>query len=188
MGKISEIFNFDNIGGKIKSLAKWSCWITILLIWIVAPIVFIALLFDEWTAVYCWIPLVAAIIGPVFVWIGSWAMYALGEFVENTQAMKNKYCSQICDASKDVNTFLKNTKNTAQKAHEKSNFEKTNYCECGEIFHGMYCPICGKTKKPQPTANGSKTTVSSANTLPSCPHCGSTTKTNPCEICGKKFV
>ena len=47
IGKISEIFNFDNIGGKIKNLAKWSCWITILLIWVAAPIAFIVLVSDE---------------------------------------------------------------------------------------------------------------------------------------------
>ncbi len=90
MGKISEIFNFDNIGSKIKNLAKWSCWITILLIWIVAPISFIALVADDWTAEFCWIPLVGAIVGPVFVWIGSWTMYAFGEFVDDIHAMRDK--------------------------------------------------------------------------------------------------
>ena len=90
MGKISEIFNFDNIGGKIKNLAKWSCWITILLIWIAAPIAFIVLVSDDWTAYLCWIPLVGAIVGPVFVWIGSWTMYAFGEFVEDIHAMRDK--------------------------------------------------------------------------------------------------
>ena len=91
MGKISEIFNFENIGGKIKDLAKWSCWITILLIWIAAPIAFIVLVSDKWTAEFCWIPLVGAVVGPVFVWISSWAMYAFGEFVEDTHAMRKKY-------------------------------------------------------------------------------------------------
>ena len=90
MGKISEIFNFDNIGGKIKNLAKWSCWITILLIWIAAPIAFITLVADDWTAYLCWIPLVGAIVGPIFVWLGSWAMYAFGEFVEDIHAIRNK--------------------------------------------------------------------------------------------------
>ena len=90
MGKISEIFNFDNIGGKIKNLAKWSCWITILLIWVAAPIAFIVLVSDDWTAELCWIPLVGAIIAPIFVWIGSWVMYAFGEFVEDIHAMRNK--------------------------------------------------------------------------------------------------
>ena len=88
MGKISEIFNFDNIGGKIKNLAKWSCWITILLIWIAAPIAFIALAVDDWTVEFCWIPLVGAIVGPVFVWIGSWVTYAFGEYIEDTKSIR----------------------------------------------------------------------------------------------------
>ena len=92
MEKIQAIFNFDNIGGKIKNFAKWSCWITILLIWIAAPIAFIALVADDYTAELCWIPLVGAIVCPVFVWIGSWAMYAFGEFVEDIHAMRNKEC------------------------------------------------------------------------------------------------
>lgn len=88
MGKISEIFNFDNIGGKIKTLAKWSCWITILLIWIVAPIAFFALLSGD--GPFAIIPLLGAIVLPVFVWVGSWAMYAFGEFVEDTHAMRSR--------------------------------------------------------------------------------------------------
>jgi hypothetical protein len=91
MGKISKIFNFDNIGGKIKNLAKWSCWITILLIWIAALIAFIVLGSEAWTAELCWIPFVGAVVGPVVIWIGSWAMYAFGEFVEDTHAIRNKY-------------------------------------------------------------------------------------------------
>lgn len=90
MSFLKNTFNFDNIGTKMKKLAKWSCWITILLIWIAAPIAFIALVSDEWTAELCWIPLVSAIVAPFIIWIGSWAMYAFGEFVEDIHAMRNK--------------------------------------------------------------------------------------------------
>lgn len=61
MGKISEIFNFNNIGGKIKNLAKWSCWI----------------------------PLVSAIVLPFLIWISSWILYAFGELVENSNSTNN---------------------------------------------------------------------------------------------------
>ena len=89
MGKISEIFNFDNVGEKIKSLTKWSCWITVLLIWIAAPFAFIVLVVDDWTADLCWIPLVAAVVGPIIVWIGSWTMYAFGEMVQGISNIDN---------------------------------------------------------------------------------------------------
>ncbi len=93
MGKFSEIFNFDNIGGKIKSLAKWSCWITILLLWIATPILIIVAIAeggDDAFAAIVLIP-IAALITSFVVWFGSWAMYAFGEFVEDTHAIRHKY-------------------------------------------------------------------------------------------------
>lgn len=90
MGTISELFNFDNIGGKIKNFAKWYCWIAVLLIWIAAPITLIVLLCNRWTAYLAWIPFVSAIVGPILVWLGSWPLYAFGEFVEDIHAMRNK--------------------------------------------------------------------------------------------------
>ena len=86
MQKIFDFFNFENVGGKIKTLAKWSCWITIVLIWISAPITFLVLLADD-AAEYCWIPIIGAFFCSVSVWVGSWTLYAFGEFVENTQRM-----------------------------------------------------------------------------------------------------
>lgn len=115
MGIISEIFDFEDIGGKIKSLAKWSCWITILLIWITAPIAFIALLSDDWTAAFWWIPFVSAIVGPIVVWIGSWAIYAFGEFVEDTHAMRNKE-----GTTQEVNAKRKAEEKAKREAEEKA--------------------------------------------------------------------
>ena len=83
MGKFSKIFNFDNIGGKIKNLAKWSCWITILLLWIFAAIGAIIMIADD-TPEQIFYIIVIALVGPFVVWIGSWVMYAFGEFVERT--------------------------------------------------------------------------------------------------------
>lgn len=111
MGKIKEIFNYNNIGQKIKSLTKWSCWITILLIWIAAPIAFIALVSDEWTAYFCWIPILAAIVGPVVVWVGSWAIYAFGEMVQGISNI-------------DDNTFSGDKKSAVQRDSEKKKIEK----------------------------------------------------------------
>ena len=138
MGKISEIFNFDNIGGKIKNFAKWSCWITILLIWIAAPISFIVLVSDNWTAELCWIPLLGAIVGPFFVWIGSWTMYALGELVEKT-----------CDNENNTRKFLdklneKNTVNSVMYAENKEDAKKTNTTTPPSPAHKWLCDGCKK--------------------------------------------
>ncbi len=90
MGKFSEIFNFDNIGSKIKNFTKWFCWISILLIWISAPICFILLISDGYADEFCWIPVVAAIVGPAVLWAISWPMYAFGECVEDIHAIRNR--------------------------------------------------------------------------------------------------
>ena len=93
MKKIQKLFNFDNIGEKIKNLSKWTCWITILLLWIAAPIVIIVAIAEETYAAIILAP-IAALIASFVVWIGSWAMFAFGEFVENTR--DNEYnTSQI---------------------------------------------------------------------------------------------
>ena len=86
MGKISEIFNFDDIGGKIKTLAKWSCWITILLLWIATPILIIVAIAEYGNDAFVTVILfpIAAVIASFAIWVGSWAMYAFGEFVERT--------------------------------------------------------------------------------------------------------
>lgn len=185
MGKISEFFNFDNIGGKIKNLAKWSCWITILLIWIAAPIAFIALVADDWTAYLCWIPLVGAIVGPIFVWVGSWVMYAFGEFVEDVHAIRNKEGTTAeekarreealrlkreaeekakCEAEEKARRETEEKVDTTsdmpitEKTEQPttSNLSKATQCECGELHYARYCPVCGK-KAETSTSNAPKT-------------------------------
>ena len=158
MGKISEIFNFDNIGIKIKNFTKWSCWITILLIWIAAPITFIVLVSDDWTAYLCWIPLVGAIVGPVLVWVGSWLLYAFGEFVEDVHAIRDKE-----GTTKEANTKRKKAKikheaelKAKQKTEikEKQETEKITKWQIENEYQGselsdddfidITCPKCGE--------------------------------------------
>ncbi len=140
MHKISEIFNFDNIGGKIKNLAKFSCWATILLMWIAAPIVFIVLLMDEWTAYLCWIPLVSAIAGPIPVWIGSWAIYAFGELVEDVHAMRNKE-----GTTEEEKAKCEEKEKARQEAkRKKASAKSEKHMQQGIIYEGTgyICPSC----------------------------------------------
>ena len=130
MGKLSRIFNFDNIGGKIKNLAKWSCWIEILLTWISAPITMIVLLCDRYTAEFFWIPLVSALIGPIFIWIGSWAMYAFGEAVEDIHALRSKQNPQLENIDRNVQLMaapliLEAEEQAKREAVERAKYEAT---------------------------------------------------------------
>ena len=79
MGRFFEIFNFDNIGGKIKGFAKWSCWISIILTWVCAIISFLVLLFSSGAFLYAFLVPIIAILDSLLIWVGSWTMYALGE-------------------------------------------------------------------------------------------------------------
>ena len=56
MDTIKEIFNFYNISGKIKNFAKWSCWISLIVLWIAAVLSSFGLLIMD-QEIFCWIPL-----------------------------------------------------------------------------------------------------------------------------------
>ena len=61
----------------------------ILFIWVIVPIVLIVLVINNGVEPLFWMLLVGAILLPVFVWIGSWGMYAFGELVEDIHCMQN---------------------------------------------------------------------------------------------------
>ena len=70
---------FDNIGSKIKSLAKIVCWAGII-ITVIVGIVMLASGGDVSSP----IGLVLMIAGPVGSWIGSFFVYGFGELIEKT--------------------------------------------------------------------------------------------------------
>lgn len=145
-----KLFNFDNIGGKIKNLAKYGCWITILLIWIAALITFLILVIDEWMIEFCWIPIVSAVAGPLVIWVGSWVIYAFGEYVEDVHAIRTKYYPQSEEIEK-----LKAEEKTKREAliqAQKSKHElkiKSQKYECPKCKHTIHygddvCKKCGR--------------------------------------------
>ena len=69
---------YDNIGSKIKNLAKWIFIVEA----IGAIITGLVLMFtDNDFILYGFLALVC---GPIVAWVGSWILYAFGELVENT--------------------------------------------------------------------------------------------------------
>ncbi len=85
-----KLFNFYNVGQKIKSVTKWACWVTILLIWIATVVFFVLLLGDKWTARWCLLLPFGAAALTLIVWSGSWGMYAFGDFVDDIHALRRK--------------------------------------------------------------------------------------------------
>ena len=111
MRKIKEMFNFDNIGQKIKGLVKWCCWITILLVWVACPIAFIVLLSEGAPPEGYLAVIVAAAIVPIVAWIRAWPLYALGELVQGVTNI-------------DENTYTGTRKSSVQRDSEKKKIDK----------------------------------------------------------------
>ena len=73
---------FDNIGAKIKTLAKW----TFIVEAVSAIITGITLLFDE----YILAGLLTLFCGPIVAWVSSWILYGFGELVESTCTLRQQ--------------------------------------------------------------------------------------------------
>ena len=72
---------FDNIGGKIKTLAQVVCWIGIIASFLIGIILIKQ---DEDTAL---IGLLVLILGSLFSWIGSFMTYGFGQLIENSDIL-----------------------------------------------------------------------------------------------------
>ena len=76
---------YDNIGGKIKGLAK-----TMFIVEAIGAVIMgIALLTTDDDFILA--GLLTLFCGPIIAWVSSWILYAFGELVEDIHAMRNKY-------------------------------------------------------------------------------------------------
>lgn len=118
---------FDNIGSKIKTLAKVVCWIGIIASVIIG---FILLVQDEDTVLA---GLLTMILGSLGSWIGSFMTYGFGQLIENSDILvsQNKTIGH--------QSFHSNSTSNEQPAH-------TWRCSgCGNMISDTICPHCGKT-------------------------------------------
>ncbi len=74
---------FDNIGGKIKTVAKAVCWIGIALSILLGLILLIALSTDS-PALGFAVAIPVMVLGAFLSWIGSFTLYGYGELIELT--------------------------------------------------------------------------------------------------------
>lgn len=139
-----EFLNFDNIGSKIKNLAKWSCWVTILLFWLADLVLFFILIANEVEGAIYLLLLLAAVVGPIVIWVGSWCMYAFGELVEDIHYMRDKSDS----AGKANFKTAEQGKNETKKKNNKSKDEEFECLICKKKFtvsedeDDAICPYC----------------------------------------------
>ena len=105
---------YNNIGGKIKFLAKWT-FIVEAIASIITGIILMAgggILF-----------ILLCFIGPIVAWVSSWILYALGELVEDTELIRKHFVPD--------ETIVQI--NNCNNHNETTNFSKKQTCDfCGE--------------------------------------------------------
>lgn len=152
---------YEDIGGKIKNLAKW-------IFVIEAGIAVIAgfFLLEENT----WAGLLALIGGPLVAWISSWILYAFGQIVEDVHAMRNKEGTTTeVKAKREAEASAKREIEERTQLQEKSKSQKfelsddgyTNIEHSDDDYIEFSCPNCGE-----------KLSFLKNETDAKCPECG----------------
>lgn len=74
---------FENVGSKVKTLAKVVCWIGIV------AFVIGGIATATQGGMFILIGILSAVIGAFFSWLGSLSLYAIGETAENSTIAAN---------------------------------------------------------------------------------------------------
>jgi hypothetical protein len=133
---------WDNIGGKIKVLAKVIAWVGIISS-IIGGIILIAIGGNNryGGGLYIGIGFGTIIVGSLMSWIFSWFMYGFGELIEKTSEIKNHLSGEKHGQKNNKNSNMV-TKTIEKKKHLPVN----KICsKCGQIVDtGIYisCPNC----------------------------------------------
>lgn len=135
---------FENIGGKIKGLAKVTCWIGI----VASVILGIILIAADEDLVLTGI--ITAAIGAVASWVSSFVLYGFGQLVENSDrvvyyAHKSVHPSHTGQSTQTTGYSL----SEMAKNREQGTTKSTGgwYCQaCGtkNDTHALLCKDCGK--------------------------------------------
>jgi hypothetical protein len=116
-------FLYDDIGGKIKRMAKW-----IFIVETIGAIVTgLAMAIDSGEGGY----ILISVFGPMIAWVSSWLLYAFGELVEDVHTIRGKYCAA-----------------TEEKTYQ--NVKPIQRTTLTPGTHIWRCPHCGngRTKNP----------------------------------------
>lgn len=80
---------FSNIGSKIMSLAKFLCWIGIILTFSIG-VVLIIIGFDIYSPVFVVVGIGASVVGPIISWLSSFVLCGFGRLVENSDIIAGR--------------------------------------------------------------------------------------------------
>lgn len=87
---------FDNIGSKIKGLAKVLCWVGIIASIICGIMMFVAAAEASWQyeSTYITLGIVIIVVGPLGSWVGSFVLYGFGELINHANSIDHKLAAQ----------------------------------------------------------------------------------------------
>ena len=127
---------FDNIGGKIKTLAKVVCWIGIIAC-IITGIVLMATNDD-----LVLVGILTAVVGSLLSWVGSFILYGFGQLVENSDIIAEQ------SARNNEKTRKKVQQHEEQQRRDKIKaviniINDTNISE--DTYIDIICPNCKET-------------------------------------------
>ena len=131
---------YDNIGEKIKGLAKACFWVEA-----IASVITGIVIMGETEDVWC---LAIILGGPLSAWVSSWLLYGFGEIIDQLCIIAHNTgktgvapaggSSAATERAKIMNAFAKAT-------HKSANSPQKRCPHCGEAVTSGTCEMCGKT-------------------------------------------
>lgn len=130
---------FDNIGGKIKGLASFICWVGIIACVIIGIVMIVSATSGYRTdSEMVFLGIVTMIVGSLLSWVGSFVLYGFGELVENSAELVYMKDQEMM-AAKRKEEAEKGNKNPAMHSGTSSRVSYSNF---------WTCPRCGKQNPP----------------------------------------
>lgn len=136
---------YENIGGKVKSLAKCA-----FIVEAIGAIItgFVLVASDSGLAFY---GLLTIVFGPIVAWVSSWILYAFGELVDKTCALaeKNGITDKHTEVSKTSNSPVSKKSNYSNGGKQTFVTAKNNstivcpLCDCEQPSGSIRCWRCG---------------------------------------------
>ena len=123
---------FDNIGGKIKTLAKVVCWIGIIAC-IITGIVLMATDDD-----LILVGILTAVVGSLLSWVSSFILYGFGQLVENSDTIANRNVNSHSNSTNSSNSVPHSSSVDFSSAKHEAG--KCEMCDADNV-DVVYCKI-----------------------------------------------
>lgn len=127
---------FNNVGGKIKAVAKVTAWIGIAICVIYG---FVMLVSVEDMAL---VGLLIMTVGSLASWISALVLYGFGHLIENSEILVSQGSKTTHHNTTNNYTPSTTTNNTAPSATNSAH--KWRCSRCGNMISEEVCPFCNK--------------------------------------------